>query len=72
MAPIFRCTKCDKRFYSITRTYLERLVDRKAELFDEKELEELRKDRETFINTLNEYIIRIFASKRIHKIVINE
>ena len=67
VVPIFRCGKCDKRYYSMTKEYLSRLVDRNNGLFSADESGEIAKDREKGINTLNEYIIRIFASKKISR-----
>ncbi len=68
VVPIFRCSACGKRHYSVTREYLGKLVDRNEGLFSEEDMKELRKDREKGINMLNEYIIRIFASKKISRI----
>jgi hypothetical protein len=68
VVPIFRCADCGRRHYSMTREYLGALVDRNNGLFEADELEEIGRDREKGINTLNEYIIRIFASKKISRI----
>ncbi len=65
--PMFRCESCGSRYYSMTNEYLSKLVDRNNELFSEDELHEIRKDREKGIALLNEYIIRIFASKKISR-----
>jgi hypothetical protein len=72
VVPIFRCTSCDKRFYSVTRTYLEHMVDRNNTMFEEQERSVLNDNRESFVNLLNEYIIRIFASKKISRIEMQE
>ncbi|MGC8479817.1 MAG: hypothetical protein ACP5M9_04095 [Candidatus Micrarchaeia archaeon] len=68
VVPIFRCGSCSKRFYSMTKEYLEDLVVKNKDLFDDNEISELNKNKEEFINTLNAYIIRIFASKKISRL----
>lgn len=68
VVPIFRCEGCGKRFYSMTKPYLESLVNENKELFEGADLLEMEKNKEEFIKTLNEYIIRIFASKKISRI----
>ena len=72
VVPIFRCTGCGERFYSMSAEYLEMLVSRNKDLFKKEELEEIEKDRMSSIKQLNEYIIRIFASKKITRLVIEE
>lgn len=72
IVPIFRCMGCGKRFYNIGKEYLSRLVDENKALFTSEETKEQEKDKDAFINTINEYIIRIFASKKINKIEIKE
>ena len=68
VVPIFRCENCGKRFYSMTKPYLESLVNENKELFEGADILEMEKNKEEFIKTLNEYIIRIFASKKISRI----
>jgi hypothetical protein len=68
VVPIFACTKCGKRFYSMTDRYLRKLVSENESLFEGEELEEKKKDIDAFINTLNEYIVRVFASKKIGRL----
>ena len=68
VVPSYICRGCSKRFYSMTDTYLKSLVANKKELFDEKDLKELSENEEAFVSTLQEYIIRIFASKKISRI----
>ncbi len=70
VVPIFVCTKCKRKFYSLTDSYLERLVEGKKQLFSDSELGELELNKGKFIDELQEYIIRIFASKRITRIVV--
>ncbi len=67
VVPIFRCRSCGKRHYSLGREYLRRLVEENQGLFSSEEIAEFRKDEEQFINTLQEYIIRLFASKKIER-----
>lgn len=63
--PIYICSDCDSRSYHLTDDYLEYLVENNKELFDGKELQEMSGSREKFTAELKEYVIRIFASKRI-------
>ncbi len=68
VVPIFRCSSCGKRFYSMTDKYLEELVSEHKEMFEKDDIEEFGKNKEEFINTLNAYIIRIFASQKINRV----
>ncbi len=72
VVPIFRCLGCGQRFYGMSEEYLNALVSRNTGLFEKEELERMGGDRRQFVNTLNEYIIRIFASKKITRLVVNE
>lgn len=63
--PIYMCQKCGSRSYYLTKEYLSYLVEEKKELFEPLELEGYHKDKDKFMDELKEYIIRIFASKRI-------
>lgn len=68
VVPVYICRKCSKRFYSMTDGYLKSLVASRKELFDEKDLKELSENESMFVSTLQEYIIRIFASKKVSRI----
>ncbi len=68
VVPIFVCTNCNKRFYSMTESYLRALVEGNPGLFESDELREKQENADVFINTLNEYIIRVFASKKIERL----
>jgi hypothetical protein len=70
VVPMFVCRKCGSRFYSMSDSYLRRLVENNVMLFETNEIELRKKDEVKFVNTLQEYIIRIFASKRIQKLCI--
>ncbi|MGC8662523.1 MAG: hypothetical protein ACP5RT_01930 [Candidatus Micrarchaeia archaeon] len=70
--PIYVCTSCKQAFYSLTKQYLKKLAKEHSELFDEEEKKALENDEEAFTSELNEYIIRIFASKKINKIEIKK
>jgi len=70
IVPIFLCQQCKKRHYSLTDQYLRVLVDGNGELFEESEKVELGKGGDGSLGELQEYIIRIFASKRISRIEI--
>ena len=72
VVPIYKCTGCGKRFYSMSDRYLGALVGRNEDLFEEKELGELDINAGEFMTTLNEYIIRIFASKKISRLVVKK
>ncbi|MCL4365424.1 hypothetical protein M1590_03830 [Candidatus Marsarchaeota archaeon] len=68
VVPIFMCNSCGNRYYSLTDMYLERLKKDNIGLFEKEELDEIGTDAEKSITTLQEYVIRIFASKRIYRI----
>ncbi len=72
VVPIFRCLFCGKRHYSMSKEYLRLLASRNPGLFDNEEIKEREKDEALFVNTLNEYVIRIFASKKISRLVVRE
>lgn len=72
VVPLFRCLSCGERFYSMSKEYLSSLVERNVGLFETDEIEEKKKDPALFVNTLNEYIIRIFASKKITRLSVKE
>ncbi|MGC8651731.1 MAG: hypothetical protein ACP5UH_00555 [Candidatus Micrarchaeia archaeon] len=63
--PLYVCSACGSKSYYLTDEYMERLVMDHRELFTEAELLELDKSKGAFLKELKEYIIRIFASKRI-------
>jgi hypothetical protein len=63
--PVYICASCNGRSYHITDEYLDFLVSGKKDLFSKEELKEMEATREAFRKELKEYIIRIFASKRI-------
>jgi hypothetical protein len=66
--PLFVCSTCKTRFYSLTDAYLKRLIEGNVSLFEKGEIEQRDKNEMEFVHELHEYIIRIFASKRIHKL----
>ncbi len=68
--PIFSCESCRKRYYHISDRYLRHLVEGNPDMFEKDELAEKEKDNDAFINTLKEYIVRVFASKKISRLVI--
>ena len=70
VVPIFICKKCGSRFYSMSDEYLRRLVSRKESLFGADEIAEREKGEAEFVGTLQSYIIRIFASKKIQRLKI--
>jgi hypothetical protein len=68
IVPMFVCRKCGTQFYSMTDSYLKRLIENNVSLFEKEEIEQKEVDEAAFVNELQEYIIRIFASKKIHKL----
>lgn len=72
VVPIFICRKCSKRFYSMTGMHLSNIVSRNLDLFESEELKMKGHDEKEFLRVLEEYVIRIFASKRITKMKIEK
>jgi len=68
--PLYVCKSCGKKYYSLNDAYLEKLIDRNRELFSEEETAELEKDRMETAKTIQEYVLRIFASKKISRLKI--
>jgi hypothetical protein len=68
VVPLFVCGSCGSPHYSLTDDYLKALVEGRSELFEKEELEEIRGDTIGAVKLLQEYIIRIFASKKISRI----
>jgi predicted RNA-binding protein YlxR (DUF448 family) len=66
--PTYECSGCKGRGYYLTDEYLEQLLTEQAKLFSRQEKKEMEENRAAFKAQLNEYIIRIFASKRILQI----
>jgi transposase-like protein len=63
--PLYVCDSCGCRSYHLTKEYLLHLVEKKRALFSAAEAAEYEKDPKKFVDELREYVIRIFASKRI-------
>jgi len=72
LVPIYVCTSCNHAFYSLTKDYLRKLVNEHLDLFSDEELKEMKINEEDFIKELNEYIIRMFASKKLMRIEIGK
>jgi predicted RNA-binding Zn-ribbon protein involved in translation (DUF1610 family) len=70
VVPLFVCDKCGSKFYSMSDSYLRRLISSKESLFEPDEAAERSKNESEFVHTMQEYIIRIFASKKIQKLTI--
>lgn len=68
--PIFVCSKCGHRHYSITNEYVRSVALANKHLFEKNELAELEKNEEVTVNELKEIIIRSFASKKISRVVL--
>ncbi len=68
VVPIFRCASCGTRHYALTKQYLKELVKSNPDLFSTEELKEMEVDQGSFIDSLNQYVIRIFASKKIKRL----
>jgi ribosomal protein L44E len=70
VVPLFLCKSCGSKFYSMSDAYLRQLISRKESLFEAKEMSERNINEDKFVKTLQEYIIRIFASKKIQRLKI--
>jgi hypothetical protein len=68
VVPMFVCRKCGTQFYSMTDSYLKHLIESNVSLFENVEIEQKKANEAAFVKELQEYIIRIFASKKIHKL----
>ncbi|MGC8537875.1 MAG: hypothetical protein ACP5MZ_02725 [Candidatus Micrarchaeia archaeon] len=68
MVPRYVCTDCGAHSYRLTDKYLEKLVYSNRHMFSKEELDALDRDSAAFMKELKEYIIRIFASKKIMEI----
>lgn len=66
--PMYKCDSCSARSYHLTDDYLEKLVHSNRILFDKKEAKMLDADSDAFVKEIREYIIRIFASKKVMSI----
>ena len=65
VVPMFLCTVCGKRFYSVSKRYLRNLVSRNRELFEKEEFAMREENEAAFISEIQEYMVRVFASKRL-------
>jgi len=63
--PTYICTSCGGRSYHLTDQYLKDLVYENKEVFSDDEKKDLESNEQAFFKELKEYIIRIFASKKI-------
>lgn len=66
--PLYYCMGCKGKSFHMTDAYLRYLVYNNRGLFEGKELAELDGNSASFIKELHEYVIRIFASKKITQI----
>jgi uncharacterized protein YbbK (DUF523 family) len=66
--PVYVCGGCGSKGYHLTDEYLDFMIENNKGLFDGKEMAEMSRDRGAFASELKEYVIRIFASKRISNI----
>ncbi|MCL5680179.1 MAG: hypothetical protein M1465_02475 [Candidatus Marsarchaeota archaeon] len=66
--PIYTCKNCGTKAYHLTDKYLKKLVASNKGLFENVDMQEFAADEQKFINELEAYIIRIFASKHILKV----
>ena len=72
VVPMFKCTNCSKKFYFMGEEYLKNLVSRNISLFEPEEIKLGGKDEVAFLKEIHEYMIRIFASKRLLRLKINK
>ncbi|MEM3841121.1 MAG: hypothetical protein QXN59_00275 [Candidatus Micrarchaeaceae archaeon] len=63
--PIYICKHCGSKSFFLTDQYLIQLVSENKSSFSESERAELSSSPDAFFAELREYIIRIFASKKI-------
>lgn len=63
--PMYICMECKGQSYFLTDEYLDILIKKHKNMFEHGELEELSKNEQTFIKEVKEYIIRVFAAKKI-------
>ncbi len=63
--PMYACTECKGQSYFLTDEYLDVLIKKHKDMFEPGELEELSKNEQTFIKEVKEYIIRVFAAKKV-------
>ncbi len=70
VVPLFACIACKSPHYSLTDDYLRVLVEGNMGLFEKDERDQIRGDAGGSVKLLQEYIIRIFASKKISRIKI--
>lgn len=68
IVPVFACSGCSRRYYSMSDEYVAGLVRANPDLFSAAELESMAGDEQAFINELQEYISRFMASKKISRI----
>lgn len=72
VVPMFVCGKCGKRFYSMSGQYLRKLVESQRQLFEKEAIEALERDEGAFISELKANVIRIFASKKVSELRIED
>ncbi len=68
VVPMYLCKECGKTSYHLTTKYLEYLIGRNKNLFAQDELAKMDDNHDVFVNELEEYILRIFASKKVMRI----
>jgi predicted RNA-binding Zn-ribbon protein involved in translation (DUF1610 family) len=68
VVPMYVCKSCGKKSYHLTAKYLEYLISRNKGLFEQDELAKMGDNHGAFVNELEEYILRIFASKKVMRI----
>ena len=66
--PIFICLDCKSKLISVTDEYVSALAKRNPHLFEKSEIEEKGNDWDGFIRELKQYIISVFAAKRIKRL----
>ncbi|MEM0074344.1 MAG: hypothetical protein QXX70_00410 [Candidatus Micrarchaeaceae archaeon] len=72
VVPIYICTSCMTKYYSMNNEFLFSLVGNATELFEPDELKELQADAEAFSKKLQATILRIFAMKKIFKLEVKK
>ncbi len=68
IVPMYICNACKTKSYHLSNAYLKKLVYEHMSLFESNEKEELVQDEEKFMAELKDYILKIYAAKKIMKI----
>lgn len=68
IVPLYHCRDCRGHSYHLTEEYLVHLVSSNPDLFESKDAERFKNDRDAFLSEVKAYIISSFASKKVRRI----